>query len=185
MLNQIKTISSICWTFCQEITWQSDFIVIRISPGSLANSFGEYISYNIWKCILWHFQIILKIADTKEFVEYKVKYEMKMKLRQNVIHSVSGSGYCETSKVERALTLDGGTSPPSIQPSKPPKEPHIHTRHFQTWKKIYQQNLLSNHRLNYSWSDCSWVFNLCFGTYLNIFQHLCWMGTGPSDFPKT
>ena len=52
---------------------------------------------------------------------------MKMKLRQNVIHSVSGSGYCETSKVERALTLDGGTSPLPYSPQSPQRSPtYIH-----------------------------------------------------------
>ena len=71
--------------------------------GSMATStFGEYISYNIQQCLSWHFQTILKIVDTKGPVEFKVKYQLKMKLRQNFVHSVCVSGYCETSKVERA-----------------------------------------------------------------------------------
>ena len=111
---------------------------------------------------------------------------MKMKLRQNVIHSVSGSGYCETSKVERALTLDGGTSPLPYSPQSPQRSPtYIQNTFKSEMKNISAESPVKprGHRLNYSWSDCSWVFNLCFGTYLDYFSTSLLNGSWPFRFP--
>ena len=97
--------------------------------GSMATStFGEYISYNIQQCLSWHFQTILKIVDTKDPVEFKVKYQLKMKLRQNFVHSVCVSGCIVKHQRLKGPAHTAGTSK---QPSKPPKEPHIQTKHKQ------------------------------------------------------
>ena len=106
----------------------------------------------------WNWDKILSIQSVGEWVLWVLwQHQIWEWVLWNINECIKGPSHWRTSP-----------PPPCIQPSKLPKEPHIHTKHFQIWQTNIAGGSLVKPE-NCTWSD--WIYMSLGYIWLVNFEH--------------